>query len=317
MRRTLYERPDTILRGQMWWADIPQDKCNPHAQYGLRPVVIISNDKGNAHSPSLLVCPLTTQEDKYKFIHPNVMCNHTLSYVQCEQIKVLDKELLGQYIGKVRDVEQDYIDRAIAVATSLAHYLEQVNELKQELATTNKALEEANKEVNVLNERIAQLEAENAKYKMNEDAMNLGMHVKGIVDILSKDIKLPIAEPILEEVQNIISDSDKTPSQPDDQAIKPVNTKPSSNLSAIEKFNRRLEKHHQIVKPSAPTDYKYTQSVDKLGRPSARKWDDATIRKFVKDYNELSEDELLRKYDLRSYSTAYKYYKKFMKHESL
>ena len=62
-----------IERGQMWWAELPKDRCNPHSQHGLRPVVVVSSDKGNLHSPNIIVCPLTTQEDKFKFIHPNYL----------------------------------------------------------------------------------------------------------------------------------------------------------------------------------------------------------------------------------------------------
>lgn len=142
----------------MWWADIPRDYCNPHAQHGLRPIVIVSNDTGNAHSPSLLACPLTTHKDKYDFIHPNVMCKGTLSYVQCEQIKVIDKSLLGEYIGQVREVEQLYIDKALAVSLDLSQYIESGKKLKLKL-------DDREAEIEDLKKKVEKLEAENQEYK--------------------------------------------------------------------------------------------------------------------------------------------------------
>ncbi len=42
----------------IWLADIPAPK-DSHVQHGRRPVVIISNDLANTHSPVVTVIPLT------------------------------------------------------------------------------------------------------------------------------------------------------------------------------------------------------------------------------------------------------------------
>lgn len=312
---TKYHKPQEVLRGTMWWANIPKDECNPHAQYGLRPVVIISNDVGNAHSPSVLVCTLTTREDKYKMIHPNVMCTGTLSYVQCEQIKVLDKQLLGQYIGKVRDVEQDFIDRALATAIDLSHYLKDGREAQHNL-------EAAQAKIAELEARIAELEAEKGRNKIDEDTYALGQHVRGIMNIFAKDIRIPVSQPIPSVAQNNIIREDKPSSQPAAQASEPDKQESKSKIrttSQIDKFNSRSEKQRQLLASQLESDAKLTPIAkdDKLARVNATKWDDQTISKFVSDYKELPEGDLLKKYDLRNMDTARKYYSKFIKHESL
>ena len=334
MEHTSMKSNVKIERGQMWWATIPKDPCNPHSQFGLRPVVVVSNDKGNLHSPNILACPLSTQEDKYKFIHPNVMgVNHTLSYVLCEQIKVLDKEMLGQYIGKVRDVEQKYIDRALSVAIDLNHYFYDSKESEDKIAQLNGQIAELTCQVADYERQIERLKEENerlgATVDKNEDATNLGNHVRSIFDILMKPAVSGVDRlPSLASVLDIVTE-DKLSSQPscnadqadngeeDTVAEKPVEIKTikSRPLSAIEKFNNRVAKCEEMKKlrERDTSDGR----CDKLGRPSAKKWTDQKIREFVKDYPTMETEALLKKYDLTNHYTANKYYLRFTNGQSL
>ena len=49
----------------IWLADIPAPK-DSHVQHGRRPVVIISNNLANTHSPVVTVIPLTSQMNKHQ-----------------------------------------------------------------------------------------------------------------------------------------------------------------------------------------------------------------------------------------------------------
>ena len=49
----------------IWLADIPAPKGS-HVQHGRRPVVIISNNLANTHSPVVTVIPLTSQMNKHQ-----------------------------------------------------------------------------------------------------------------------------------------------------------------------------------------------------------------------------------------------------------
>ena len=339
MERITYSAGVEVKRGQMWWANIPKDRCNPHSQFGLRPVVIVSNDKGNLHSPNILVCTLTTQEDKYKFIHPNVMgVNHTLSYVQCEQIRVIDKEMLGEYIGKVREVEQKYIDKALSVAIDLNHYFYDSKESEDKIAQLNGQIAELNSQIAELTCQVADYERQIEKLKeenerlgatidKNEDATNLGNHVRGIFDILMKSTVSGVDQPpSFTSVLDVVT-GDKLSSQPscnvdqvdnkeeDIVAKKGVEIIKSWPLSAIEKFNNRVAKCEEIrkLRERDTSDGR----CDKLGRPSAKKWTDQKIREFVKDYPTMETEALLKKYDLTNHYTANKYYLRFTNGQSL
>ena len=163
-------------RGSIWWADIPYDPCNPHAQYGNRPVIVISNDMGNTHSPALLVCTITTQEDKYTTIHPHVYGFHDkLSYVQCEQIKVMDKSLIGGYIRMVSPVEQRYVDKALSTSTGLYTYFAFWDRYK---------------------DYVDKMQHPQAA-PIDEKALELGKHMKAIMSIL-----MPQEEQSLENQEN-------------------------------------------------------------------------------------------------------------------
>lgn len=318
-------RPNTLERGQMWWADLPKDRCNPHSQFGLRPVVIISNNKGNLSSPNILVCPLTTQEDKYKMIHPNVMgANHRLSYVQCEQIKVLDRDRLGEYIGKVRDIEMKYIDRALAVSIDLIPYIDEMDRASKRVAELKTELDKTKSELIRMTEEVEKLRQES-------ESAELGKHVRCVFDILMKDFHIGSSSAAATGDVLSVSDEDKTSSQPSckadegensyhqsiesSDALTTVTSCSNSNpKSAIDRFNRRYAKYQQLNKQS--NEVEDTEN-SKLGRPNAVKWTDGAIKAFVVDFQAMEPDRLINKYQLKSYRTAAEYYRRFKKGESL
>ena len=87
-------------RGDIYYANL-----NPvigSEQGGTRPVLIISNDVGNKHSPTVIVAPITSR------IHTKAkLPTHTLindfegldknSIILLEQVRTIDKQRLRQY----------------------------------------------------------------------------------------------------------------------------------------------------------------------------------------------------------------------------
>lgn len=49
------ELPDEVLRGQMYYADL--DPVIGSEQGGNRPVLVIQNNVGNRHSPTIIIAP--------------------------------------------------------------------------------------------------------------------------------------------------------------------------------------------------------------------------------------------------------------------
>ena len=75
---------------------------------GIRPVVIIQNDMGNKHSPTVIAAAITSQMGKNKLpthieIGPENSQLKTESIVLTEQIRTIDKSRLKEKIGHKDD----------------------------------------------------------------------------------------------------------------------------------------------------------------------------------------------------------------------
>ena len=112
----------TYKRGDLYFADLGQGVGSEQA--GDRPVVIIQNDVGNLHSPTVIVAAVTSQTAaKVKLpTHYYMESGNGLerpSIILLEQIRTIDKKRMGRFIGRL-DVEQIAgLDHALAVSVDL------------------------------------------------------------------------------------------------------------------------------------------------------------------------------------------------------
>ena len=110
-----------IRRGDIYYADL--DPAQGSEQGGLRPVLIVQNDTGNAHSPTTQTVPLTTQTQKGRLpthVRISKACGLSAdSIALVEQLRTLDKSRLDAYVGRIRAKEQSAIDKALSVSVGL------------------------------------------------------------------------------------------------------------------------------------------------------------------------------------------------------
>ena len=83
-----------VKRGEIYYADL--SPVVGSEQGGIRPVLIVQNDIGNRHSPTVIAAAITSRRDKAKLpTHIDVQaatCGLTKdSVVLLEQIRTLDK----------------------------------------------------------------------------------------------------------------------------------------------------------------------------------------------------------------------------------
>ena len=95
-----------IKRGDMFYADL--SPVVGSEQGGIRPVLIIQNDIGNKHSPTVITAAITSQTGKTKLpTHIEIgSVNNGLksdSVVLTEQIRTIDKSRLKEKIGHIDD----------------------------------------------------------------------------------------------------------------------------------------------------------------------------------------------------------------------
>ena len=92
---------------------------------GIRPVVIIQNDMGNKHSPTVIAAAITSQMGKNKLpthieIGPENSQLKTESIVLTEQIRSIDKSRLIEKIGHIDDENvMNKINSALGVSFGL------------------------------------------------------------------------------------------------------------------------------------------------------------------------------------------------------
>ena len=94
-------------------------------QGGVRPVLIVQNNKGNKYSPLAIVCPITSKT-KYKAKLPTHMVLSKAiglketSLLLTEQIITVNKFSIGRKITKLSPRLMDVVDKRIQISLSLS-----------------------------------------------------------------------------------------------------------------------------------------------------------------------------------------------------
>ena len=115
---------DTIVkRGEIYYADL--SPVVGSEQGGVRPVLIVQNDTGNRHSPTVIAAAITSQLGKAKLpTHIELAAERCGlpkdSVILLEQIRTLDKRRLRERMGKVDGAVMEQVDAAIAVSFGLS-----------------------------------------------------------------------------------------------------------------------------------------------------------------------------------------------------
>ena len=110
-----------IKRGDIFYADLRPVVGSE--QGGIRPVLIIQNDVGNAQSPTVIVASITSKLDKPSqptHVAVGTSCGlHMDSIVLMEQIRTIDKRRLREHMGHLDENQMAQVDDAIAVSFGL------------------------------------------------------------------------------------------------------------------------------------------------------------------------------------------------------
>ena len=112
----------TVKRGELYFADL--SPVVGSEQGGVRPVLIVQNDVGNKHSPTVIAAAITSQSGKAKLpthIELNAPESGLLkdSVVLLEQIRTIDKRRLKEKMGALDEKYMDKINAGLAVSFGL------------------------------------------------------------------------------------------------------------------------------------------------------------------------------------------------------
>ena len=117
---------ESIKRGNIYYADL--SPIIGSEQGGVRPVLVLQNDKFIETSPTTIVAAITSKMTKAKMqTHVAITANGLPmeSVVLLEQIRTVDKSRLGEYIGYLDQAAMEAIDRAIVLSFGIK-YLEEL-----------------------------------------------------------------------------------------------------------------------------------------------------------------------------------------------
>ena len=111
-----------ILRGDIFYADL--SPVVGSEQGGVRPVLIVQNDIGNKHSPTVIAAAITSQKEKNKLpTHISLdaaSCGLAKdSVVLLEQVRTLDKRRLKERMGELDSDSMSQVNSALSVSFGL------------------------------------------------------------------------------------------------------------------------------------------------------------------------------------------------------
>ncbi len=111
-----------IRRGEVFIADLAPVQGSE--QGGVRPCLVIQNDVGNKHSPTVIVAPITSHLKKRNMpTHvtiPDGLGFPARSMVLLEHIRTIDKSRLVKYMTNLTPDVMEEIDAALAVSIGLS-----------------------------------------------------------------------------------------------------------------------------------------------------------------------------------------------------
>ena len=111
---------ETIKRGDILLADL--DPIIGSEQGGERPVLVVQNDVGNLHSPTIVVAIISSKVEKgrlptHVFVQRGVLPFDSIICV--EQIRTIDKSRIFKYLGRLSDEEMKNVDKALKISVGV------------------------------------------------------------------------------------------------------------------------------------------------------------------------------------------------------
>lgn len=111
-----------MRRGDVYYADLRPVVGSE--QGGIRPVLIIQNDVGNRHSPTVICAAITSRMNKAKLpthieLHAGQADMMKDSVILLEQLRTIDKQRLKDKICHLEEPIMHQVNRALRVSLEL------------------------------------------------------------------------------------------------------------------------------------------------------------------------------------------------------
>ena len=112
----------SVKRGEIYYADL--SPVVGSEQGGIRPVLIVQNDVGNKHSPTVIAAAITSQREKTKLpthieLNADKCGLQKDSIVLLEQIRTIDKKRLKERMGELDPTAMTRVNSALSISFGL------------------------------------------------------------------------------------------------------------------------------------------------------------------------------------------------------
>ena len=119
IQRSVMHMDGTVKRGDIFYADL--SPVVGSEQGGTRPVLIVQNDTGNKHSPTVIAAAITSQTGKARLpTHINIAGGSVGlskdSVILLEQIRTIDKKRLREKVAHLDKKLMKAVDEALSVS---------------------------------------------------------------------------------------------------------------------------------------------------------------------------------------------------------
>lgn len=117
---------------------------------GTRPVLVVSNNNGNHHSSILIVAPITTR-GSHRMMLTHVKLQRRVktldgpAYVMLEQIRVIDKVRILDYLGNISQEQMADVEVALLISLGLLNI--RIISLREKAVEKLKRLRESRKRI--------------------------------------------------------------------------------------------------------------------------------------------------------------------------
>lgn len=114
-----FKRTQEIMRGDVYYAAL--DPVLGSEQGGVRPVLIVQNDVGNLHSPTVIVAAITTKLTKHRlpthvFLAAAESGIAKNSMILLEQVRTIDKQRLRQRVTHLGPLVMKRVDHSLRIS---------------------------------------------------------------------------------------------------------------------------------------------------------------------------------------------------------
>ncbi|MBO4219836.1 MAG: type II toxin-antitoxin system PemK/MazF family toxin [Clostridia bacterium] len=113
----------TVKRGEVYAVDLSGSVG--HEQTGIRPVIVIQNDKANQNSGTVVVACITSKKQARRFpTHVSIRLREgrlsRFSRVALEQIRTIDKRRILNRVGRADDSTMRVLNHVLSYSLDLA-----------------------------------------------------------------------------------------------------------------------------------------------------------------------------------------------------